>query len=1127
MKLAKFPRAFKLKMASLVLMTLILIGYAPSITYAKEEKSTDKKITTERNSKINNGKLRVMVLSDIHLFPEKLIGKNKDFEDELKKDRKLLMESEGILNAAIKNVKDEKPDVLLIPGDLTKDGEEESHKLLSKKLLELKKSMTDLKIYAINGNHDINNHNAVKFDKGSLEKVPITTPEKYKEIYSWMYDDETVVERFTSQSGKAGEMSFVARPKNGFTFIVLDTAKYTADAKNKVAGSGDTHETGGSMSDELIEWTKQKISEANKRGDTVIASQHHGLVPHFTEQYNFFPMYLVDDYDKIGEVFSKAGLKYIFTGHFHINDIAKEVHGENNLYDIATGSAVTYPTPYRIIEIDRFEENGEYYESLDINTEYINNITFNDIIGDGQKKTIDNLLEYSKNKVNLSSAVVSSLVMSEFLDGMIDEILSKGGIEKNINGLIKQIFELGISENENIVDFFIKYLKNSEKPLKLEVAGYKLEITYNDKKDSFYININAIFTIEAKVKAEQLKETLSNLFKNIDIELLSNKEYIKTVIDELINEILNYEIVLDNKDKVKVLDIINAVYKTSLYGEENKNTPSWLKEAIRKIDEENFTETLLNRLPKLINDALIKLGEKVDHGITVGEEDKSEFSGFKKMFSDENMGLSSNTTEEEREEVQILKIGDLEINEEEYSNEEMEKLILEELNKLELNADEDDKKIIYEIRSAIDENNNLSGSKTKRPVKKGEEALLQIKKGFVSSIAQRIIEKALGDNLGDIVKTANIEESLKVFIKNPDSTIDSLLDSDTKTAIIIKDILKDPKNGDRIIGNLATSMTTDNNITEDNNFKIIEKRNFNPDDINPKLEIDRVSGLNRYETAVKLSREYFKNSETVIIASGEKSIDSLSSQILADEEKAPILLTENRNFPKEVKEETKRLGAKNILIVGGINTVSQEVENELKKDYKVNRISGNDRNETASLVAERYFDKVGNTKSVIIANGYKYADVLSSSSLSIKEKAPVLLTSENEIPEVTEKLMKNRQVDKVVVAGGRASVGEKVLGKLPKGYLVLSGDDRYETSVKISERVYPKTNQILLASGEIEVDALVAGTLTGKLQMPILLTQKAEMPAILLKYIKNNNIEKATVIGGEATVGNEQFNRFK
>lgn len=100
-------------------------------------------------------------------------------------DRKMFAESEAFLNALLDTVKKDDPDVLLISGDLTKDGEREGHEALAG-ILERFEEETGAQVYITPGNHDLNNSNARNFNTDSGEAVPAgrTTPEDYKRIYA-------------------------------------------------------------------------------------------------------------------------------------------------------------------------------------------------------------------------------------------------------------------------------------------------------------------------------------------------------------------------------------------------------------------------------------------------------------------------------------------------------------------------------------------------------------------------------------------------------------------------------------------------------------------------------------------------------------------------------------------------------------------------------------------------------------------------------------------------------------------------------------------------------------------------------------------------------------------------------
>ncbi|MBM3143142.1 MAG: metallophosphoesterase [Chloroflexi bacterium] len=75
-------------------------------------------------------KTSFIVFSDPHIYDPTLGTEGKAFEDYLADDRKLLRESTEILEAAIAAIKSEKASFVLVPGDLTKDGERVSHELV-------------------------------------------------------------------------------------------------------------------------------------------------------------------------------------------------------------------------------------------------------------------------------------------------------------------------------------------------------------------------------------------------------------------------------------------------------------------------------------------------------------------------------------------------------------------------------------------------------------------------------------------------------------------------------------------------------------------------------------------------------------------------------------------------------------------------------------------------------------------------------------------------------------------------------------------------------------------------------------------------------------------------------------
>ena len=148
--------------------------------------------------------LKIAVLSDTHYLSPDMIADTADFEEHLNSDRKMFAQSDAFLTALLDTVKQDDPDVLLISGDLTKDGEKEGHEELAEKLEQLEQE-TGVQVYITPGNHDLNNSNAMNFNTANGEAVPAgrTSQEDYKQIYAdLVYNDESVIATFTPAEGK-------------------------------------------------------------------------------------------------------------------------------------------------------------------------------------------------------------------------------------------------------------------------------------------------------------------------------------------------------------------------------------------------------------------------------------------------------------------------------------------------------------------------------------------------------------------------------------------------------------------------------------------------------------------------------------------------------------------------------------------------------------------------------------------------------------------------------------------------------------------------------------------------------------------------------------------------------------
>ncbi len=289
----------------------------------------------------------------------------------------------------------------------------------------------------------------------------------------------------------------------------------------------------------------------------------------------------------------------------------------------------------------------------------------------------------------------------------------------------------------------------------------------------------------------------------------------------------------------------------------------------------------------------------------------------------------------------------------------------------------------------------------------------------------------------------------------------------------------------------------------------------------------RLAGADRYETSTKISQEYFDKADTVVLASGKNNVDALVSASYADAKKAPILLSTFSDVPASVKAEILRLGAKNVVIVGGSASISVKAENDLKAmGLSIKRIAGANRYETSAILAQNVKDMTGSDKLILITGeNNKEADALTVSSLATKSGIPVMMTKANELDSNARAKINSWKPSQVIVVGGQATISDRVMGQINVNSKTrVAGATRFETAAKIAKEAYPNANHVFVANGFKAVDALAAGAVTAKAKSPILLVGNDSVTNEV-KDITSG--KKLTVLGGTSTVSKNVVNKLK
>jgi putative cell wall-binding protein len=314
----------------------------------------------------------------------------------------------------------------------------------------------------------------------------------------------------------------------------------------------------------------------------------------------------------------------------------------------------------------------------------------------------------------------------------------------------------------------------------------------------------------------------------------------------------------------------------------------------------------------------------------------------------------------------------------------------------------------------------------------------------------------------------------------------------------------------------------------------------------------RISGADRYgtmEAIVKAVSQYkawfakkddatgYAHFDIAVVASGENYPDALAANGLAGSLQAPVILTKKGALSSQAKSLLTNLTVQTVFIMGGTNSVSQEVEDEIKNLHIATvRVAGEDRQAT-SLAAYKLIDgnwyKNSGARDLIVATGSSYADALSISPYAYRIGAPIILTKADGTltDEALDEIAKNKYIERVVIVGGKDAVKGSVIDAIDKydkygrrnfEFVRLGGENRYDTSALIAEweisewyanKAYGDFSfrTCYVATGENYPDALVGGQLAGGawnntyIPAPILLTKDGDSTAerLIEKEIKD------------------------
>ena len=206
-------------------------------------------------------------------------------------------------------------DFLLIPGDLTQHGEPENHRWLQERL-----SRLAFPVYVIPGNHDV---------PGLLPTERSIGLKNFPDYYRQFGYENTQ------------QLYYTCEVLPGVQLVALNSNQFDAQGNQL-----------GRLDEEQFVWLEEILAKVQHK--LVLVMIHHNVIEHLPGQshHELGRRYMLDNALRLRNILQAYGVKLIFSGHLHVQDIAQD----KKLHEITTGSLVSYPHPYRVLELQTSEE---------------------------------------------------------------------------------------------------------------------------------------------------------------------------------------------------------------------------------------------------------------------------------------------------------------------------------------------------------------------------------------------------------------------------------------------------------------------------------------------------------------------------------------------------------------------------------------------------------------------------------------------------------------------------------------------------------------------------------------------------------------------------------------------------
>ncbi len=560
--------------------------------------SADRKAIASDNVVWDDDDIIIAHITDTHYYPLRFnyAGDSEEYFDYIHEQfHKMWLESEPAFHTAMENIKkmEPLPDYLVVTGDNAQDGERQSHIDVANGLRKLQNEIRTMpggkpnfQVFATFGNHDLYNPAVYDFSTGTKKKHKYVSRKDITKIYASLgYPDieETEAQDFyklnnefdgychstTSENIKeikyqyeeinkvrndyeVGELTYIVETKDGKSFISLDIIE---------SNIKEGHVLGAILTDD----TQTFLTENKKHNDFCIGLAHHSIVPHFTMQKEILTGFIVDDWVNVADFLADYGMRYVFTGHMHSNDIAHHISFNNNqITDIEAAANLSVASNVRHATIKTGNRGTERVQNL-----YVQN--------------------YYLEEVDISSAIDGGYLTEKYIE--------HNGLEEYIDWDTKMITDYsGYAEQR----MFGNTVKNS-------LNAYLNPSVFDKLKDMLDENLpDSFWGIPLSALKSNINQLIDEIIDEINTKVLADYEYdgdnpiykdnkILGFASELADRVLAIEIAEGHK----LFDFMLPFYLNHVKGNEPDSIdelPEYVQEGLEYIRTGRFIEDLFDIL---------------------------------------------------------------------------------------------------------------------------------------------------------------------------------------------------------------------------------------------------------------------------------------------------------------------------------------------------------------------------------------------------------------------------------------------------------------------------------------------------------------------------------------------------